>query len=156
MTEPRIEDFVCFAMYTASNATSKAYRQVLAPWNLTYTQYLVLVVLATGERTVSALSDELGLDSGTLSPLLKRLEDRDLVTRARAAEDERVVRVSLTEEGRTTRQALTEAVGCLVPAFTAPGASLPELMRGLRAITDGMREITTAQREVKTAQRAAS
>jgi DNA-binding MarR family transcriptional regulator len=66
-----LDEFVCFAMYTASHATTQAYREVLKPWKLTYPQYLAMVVLATGERTVSGLGEELGLDSGTLSPLLR-------------------------------------------------------------------------------------
>lgn len=61
-----LDEFVCFAMYTASHATTQAYREVLKPWKLTYPQYLAMVVLATGERTVSGLGEELGLDSGTL------------------------------------------------------------------------------------------
>jgi len=83
MTTSRLDELVCFAIYSAANSTSQAYRQVLAPWNLTYTQYLVLVVLSDGDRTVTTLGHELGLDSGTVSPLLARLEARGLVVRER-------------------------------------------------------------------------
>ena len=82
---------MCFALYSAANATVQAYRQVLAPWDLTYTQFLVLVVLGGEDRTVTAIGQELGLDSGTLSPLLGRLETRGMVTRRRQDRDERVV-----------------------------------------------------------------
>ena len=117
MTTSRLDELVCFAIYSAANSTAQAYRQALSPWNLTYTQFLVLVVLADGARSVSALGRELGLDSGTLSPLLRRLENRGLLARERQERDERVVSVTLTEEGQSTRRAVSEAVGCLVPAF---------------------------------------
>ncbi len=140
MTTP-VDDFVCFAMYTASHATTQAYREVLKPWNLTYPQYLALVVLATGERAVGELGDELSLDSGTLSPLLRRLERRGLVTRRRDADDERVVRVSLTGAGRETHAAVIAAAGCLVPAFVDSGRSLADLLAQLGAITANMRAL---------------
>ncbi|MCT9002533.1 MarR family winged helix-turn-helix transcriptional regulator [Microbacterium memoriense] len=141
-----LDDFVCFAMYTASHATTQAYREVLKPWRLTYPQYLAMVVLATGERTVSELGDEMSLDSGTLSPLLRRLDDRGLVARRRDTDDERVVRVRLTDEGRTVHAAVMDAVGCLVPAFLGGGGDLPELLRQLGAITDSMRELAATHR----------
>lgn len=136
-----VDDFVCFAMYTASHATTQAYREVLKPWNLTYPQYLSLVVLATGERTVSELGDELSLDSGTLSPLLRRLEGRDLVARRRDRGDERVVRVSLTDAGRELHSAVIAAAGCLVPAFLDSGRDLADLLAQLGAITANMRAL---------------
>lgn len=136
-----VDDFVCFAMYTASHATTQAYREVLKPWKLTYPQYLALVVLAAGERTVGELGAELALDSGTLSPLLRRLEARGLVARRRDSDDERVVRVSLTESGRATRLAVIEAAGCLVPAFLDSGRSLADLLAQLSAITANMRAL---------------
>jgi len=136
-----LDEFVCFAMYTASHATTQAYREVLKPWKLTYPQYLAMVVLATGERTVSGLGDELGLDSGTLSPLLRRLEDRGLVARRRDADDERVVRVELTAEGRETHDEVVTSAGCLVPAFLDSGRSLGELLEQLTAITANMRAL---------------
>lgn len=138
---PSIDDLVCFAMYTASHATTQAYREVLKPWRLTYPQYLALVVLATGERTVGELGDELGLDSGTLSPLLRRLDERGLVARRRAAADDRVVQVSLTEAGRTVHDEAIAAAGCLVPAFVDSGRSLTDLLAQLAAITGNMRAL---------------
>ncbi|WP_322409971.1 MarR family winged helix-turn-helix transcriptional regulator [Microbacterium invictum] len=141
MTAVALDDFVCFAMYTASHATTQAYREVLKPWSLTYPQYLAMVVLATGERTVRSLGEELHLDSGTLSPLLRRLEARGLVDRRRDDIDERLVRVSLTEEGRSVYADLVAAAGCLVPAFLDSGRSVPELLAQLNAITANMRAL---------------
>lgn len=143
MTTSRLDELVCFAVYSAANSTSQAYRQVLAPWNLTYTQYLVLVVLSDGDRTVSALGHELGLDSGTVSPLVARLEARGLVTRERRESDERVVTVTLTTEGRSTHRAVADAVGCLGPAFVGASSDLPELLRQLHELTHNMRQLTT-------------
>ena len=138
---PSLDDFVCFAMYTASHATTQAYREVLKPWNLTYPQYLAMIVLATGERTVGELGDELGLDSGTLSPLLRRLERRGLVARRRDETDERVVRASLTGEGASVHAEVIAAAGCLVPAFVDSGRSLADLLAQLGAITANMRAL---------------
>lgn len=143
-----LDDFVCFAMYRASHATTQAYREVLKPWGLTYPQYLAMVVLATGEHTVSELGDELSLDSGTLSPMLRRLEDRGLVARRRDADDERVVRARLTDEGRTVHADVMDVVGCLVPAFLGGGGDLSELLRHLDAITDNMRDLAATRRAV--------
>lgn len=138
---PTLDDFVCFAMYTASHATTQAYREVLKPWKLTYPQYLAMVVLAAGERSVGELGDQLNLDSGTLSPLLRRLEQRGLVGRRRDGADERVVRVALTEEGASVHAEVTAAAGCLVPAFVDSGRSLADLLTQLGAITENMRTL---------------
>lgn len=146
MAATTLDEFVCFAMYSASHATTQAYREVLKPWSLTYPQYLAMVVLATGERTVSSLGEELALDTGTLSPLLRRLETRGLVDRRRDDQDERVVRVSLSEDGRRVHGEVIGAVGCLVPAFVDSGRSLPELLEQLTAITANMRALASGLR----------
>ncbi|MFL2001670.1 MULTISPECIES: MarR family winged helix-turn-helix transcriptional regulator [unclassified Microbacterium] len=105
---PAVDDMVCFALYSASRATTQAYRRVLEPWGLTYPQYLVLVTLWTdGPRTVGELGQTLDLDSGTLSPLLRRLERAGTVTRTRRSDDERVVEVSLTELGLDLRERMS-------------------------------------------------
>ncbi len=141
-----LDDLLCFAMYTASHATTQAYREVLAPWKLTYTQFLVLVVLDRGGRTVSELGDELSLDSGTLSPLLRRLEQRGLIGRRRDENDERIVRVSLTPAGaRTTTDAL-EAAACLGPAFVGDGSDVAGAIRQLRELAVRMRALKEARR----------
>lgn len=145
MTSP-LDDLVCFAMYSASHATTQAYREVLAPWDLTYTQYLALVVLGESDRTVSELGEELGLDSGTVSPLLRRLSERGLVERSRDRTDERVVVASLTAEGRRVRTAATDGVTCLVPSFVAASADLAGLVASLREVTAEMKKLTAARR----------
>ena len=92
---------LCFALYSASRAMTAAYRPVLDELNLTYPQYLVLLVLwEEGRATVGRLGERLQLDSGTLSPLLKRLEANGFVRRERSSTDERLVDVTLTAAGR--------------------------------------------------------
>ncbi|VXC59135.1 transcriptional regulator sensing organic peroxides [Arthrobacter sp. 9AX] len=98
---PRLNRQVCFALYSASRAATAVYRPVLEDLGLTYPQYLVMLVLWESEpRGVKELGEELGLDSGTLSPLLKRLESLGLVERRRSGEDERRVAIHLTPAGR--------------------------------------------------------
>lgn len=98
------DEMVCFSLYAAARATTQAYRALLAPWGLTYPQYLVLAMLwLEGEQSISSLGDAMQLDSGTLSPLVRRLEQAGLVTKTRGAADERVVTVRLTDQGRALR-----------------------------------------------------
>jgi len=97
----RLDDQLCFALYAASRALTRAYADLLDPLGVTYPQYLVLLVLWEEDgATVKRLGERLALDSGTLTPLLKRLEHVGLVARQRSEEDERVVHVHLTREGK--------------------------------------------------------
>ena len=96
-----LDHHLCFALYSASRAMTAAYRPMLTKLNLTYPQYLVLLVLwEEGRVTVGRLGERLQLDSGTLSPLLKRLEANGFVRRERSHTDERLVEVTLTPAGR--------------------------------------------------------
>jgi DNA-binding MarR family transcriptional regulator len=98
------DEMLCFSLYSASRATTQAYRAVLAPWKLTYPQYLVLAVLwHDGEQTIRSLGEAMQLDSGTLSPLVRRLEQAGFVTKERSTDDERVVTVRLTPAGLKLR-----------------------------------------------------
>ncbi|WP_406633394.1 MarR family winged helix-turn-helix transcriptional regulator [Pseudarthrobacter quantipunctorum] len=98
---PRLDHQVCFALYSASRAATAVYRPVLEELGLTYPQYLVMLVMWENEpRGVKEIGEELGLDSGTLSPLLKRLEALGLCGRRRSGEDERRVAIHLTPAGR--------------------------------------------------------
>ncbi|MEW1584287.1 MarR family transcriptional regulator [Micromonospora vinacea] len=129
---------VCFALYAASRALTDVYRPILDEFGLTYPQYLVLLVLwerPDDAPTVSELGAELRLDSGTLSPLLKRLEGAGLVVRRRSARDERRVEVGLTEQGRALREQL-----CDVPLriALATGLGIDELV----ALRDTLTRVT--------------
>ena len=104
-TPLRLENQLCFALYAATRAMTKTYRERLGPLGLTYPQYIVLSVLWEADGiTISDLGRSLMLDSGTLTPLVKRLEAMELVTRNRRFEDEREVEVFLTPKGRDLRE----------------------------------------------------
>jgi DNA-binding MarR family transcriptional regulator len=98
----RLDRQVCFPLYAATNLLQRLYRPLLAPLGLTYSQYLVMLVLWEGEPVpVGELCDCLHLDIGTLSPLLKRMELAGFITRRRDATDERRVLIGLTSHGRS-------------------------------------------------------
>src|SRR4051812_1474096 len=102
----RLDQQICFSLNAASRAFGGVYRVILKDLGLTYPQYLVMLVLwEHGELPVKKLGEHLRLDSGTLSPLLKRLEAAGLVRRERSPQDERSVHIHLTDEGTALREA---------------------------------------------------
>jgi MarR family transcriptional regulator, organic hydroperoxide resistance regulator len=110
----KLEAQLCFPLYAASNLLTRLYRPLLEKLGLTYPQYLVMLVLwERRSANVGELSAALHLDSGTLTPLLKRLEANGLVRRERSAEDERRVEVSLTREGEALKKRALEVPGAL-------------------------------------------
>lgn len=116
-TDP-LDHMVCFALYAAARATNRRYIALLAPWGLTYPQYLVLVLLWTrSSLSVKEVAEHLMLDSGTTSPLIKRLEIRGLVKRERSAVDERAVIVSLTGSGVALKDELAHIPGCVAESI---------------------------------------
>jgi len=137
----RLDNQLCFALHAASRAMTGAYQPLLEELDVTYPQYLVLLILweEDGAR-VSRLGERLYLDSATLTPLLKRLEARGLIERRRSAADERVVEVFLTAEGRRLKRRAEEIPRA---AFCKTGLSLAELTR-LRAL---LQELTRTLRE---------
>jgi DNA-binding MarR family transcriptional regulator len=120
---PLLDDQLCFALYSTGLAMNKVYRKLLRQLDLTYPQYLVMLVLWEHDGvTVSDIGARLFLDSATLTPLLKRLEAAGLVARQRSALDERQVMVSLTDAGRAmAQQAGAIQDGVLCAAACAPG-----------------------------------
>lgn len=120
---PALEDQLCFAFYSTSHAFTRAYRQLLEPLGLTYPQYLVLLVLCKSDgMRVKEIGMKLFLDSGTLTPLLKRLEALGLVNRLRDTGDERQVSIVLTPSGRTLA-AKAAQIPVHVDAMTSVGAA---------------------------------
>src|SRR3954471_19467130 len=100
----KLDRQLCFLLYGASRAVTQLYQPLLAPLGLTYPQYLVMLVLWEHDgASVKDVGHRLGLDSGTLTPLLKRLAAQGLVTRRRDDDDERVVRIDLTADGKKLR-----------------------------------------------------
>lgn len=130
---------LCFALYASSLAMTKLYKPLLDPLGLTYPQYLVMLVLWEHEGlAVGEIGERLALDSGTLTPLLKRLEQAGLVLRLRDTADERRVRVALSAAGRALRrraqampQAVARASGCTLVELSELTAQLQGLRRRL-------------------------
>jgi DNA-binding MarR family transcriptional regulator len=138
MVEPTgLEQMVCFQLYAASRTMTSIYRPTLDAHGLTYPQYLALRILwQRGPTTVRDLGRILDLDSGTLSPLLKRLEAGGHVRRERGTHDERTVVVHLTEAGEALRTAvadLPERVACAVDLTDNEWAQLHHLLSRVRA-----------------------
>ncbi len=122
---PKLSDQLCFAAYSFTHALNRAYRPLLEPLGLTYPQYLVMLVLwENDEQTVKDIGERLKLDSGTLTPLLKRLEAGGYVTRRRGREDERQVIIELTGEGRALSE---KAAGVPIELGCALGAEFGEI-----------------------------
>ena len=122
----QLDNQLCFALYSASLAMTKVYKPLLDELGLTYPQYLAMLVLWERDGLmVSELGDKLTLDSGTLTPLLKRLETSGYVSRIRAVEDERRVYITLTSSGRKLKTRAAKIPACIL---SASQCSVPELM----------------------------
>lgn len=127
----RLEHQLCFPLYAAARKVVSLYTPLLKPLGITYTQYIVFMVLWEQDGiSVGELGKKLHLDSGTLTPLLKKMEDAGFLTRIRGREDERVVTVSLTLQGRALRAAAGD-----IPRKMGECISLsPEEARSLYAL----------------------
>jgi DNA-binding MarR family transcriptional regulator len=144
----RLRYQVCFALYAASRAVTGLYRPLLDDLGITYPQYLVLLVLwERGEATVKELGDLLMLDSGTLSPLLKRLAAAGLVVRRRNTADERSVLIGLTGDGDRLRHRALEVPGNVAGATGLPPAELADLRDTLVALTQAVNKSREASQE---------
>ena len=136
----RLDNQLCFALYAASGLVTRAYRPLLEPLGLTYPQYLVMLALwEHAPRTVKALGQALELDSGTLTPLLKRLETAGFVTRTRDAEDERRVQIALTPEGDALRSTAAEVPAALACQLHLPLDQIIELRTTLQDLARKMK-----------------
>jgi MarR family transcriptional regulator, organic hydroperoxide resistance regulator len=132
-----LDDQLCFALYAASRAVTARYRPMLDELGVTYPQYLVLMLLWEEDgQTVGQLGNRLALDSGTLSPLLKRLTAAGLVTRHRRADDERSVSVRLTDEGRALQAPACAISAQMIDALSLSSQQFAELKGQLRTITE--------------------
>lgn len=121
-----LEKQLCFSLYSASHRLVRSYRLLLEPLDLTYPQYLAMLVLwQQPQLNVKELGEKLHLDSGTLTPLLKRLESKGLVSRTRSQQDERVVQIRLTESGKMLK---TQASHIPLTIFQQSGLPLDQLL----------------------------
>ena len=132
-----LDNQLCFALYSASLAMTKLYKPLLDAIGLTYPQYLALLVLWERDGlTVSELGERLSLDSGTLTPLLKRLETAGLVSRLRDTADERHVHIQLTTEGRSLKAHASDIPSCVLQATHCEVAEAVALTRQVQALRD--------------------
>ena len=131
----QLDHQLCFALYSTSLAMTKLYKPHLDALGLTYPQYLVLLALwETDAQTVSSLGARLGLDSGTLTPLLKRLESAQLVQRQRDAQDERRVVVSLTSAGKKLQKPAARIPACLIQSVPCELSEIAELTQSIQQL----------------------
>lgn len=135
----RLDDFLCFAVYSASHAFNRVYKPLLEKLGLTYPQYLAMVLLWERDgQTVGDLGDRLSLESNTLTPLLKRLEMLGRIVRTRDPKDERQVRVHLTDAGRALREQALGIPGCILDAVKLDGRQARKLSADIGALRDAL------------------
>jgi DNA-binding MarR family transcriptional regulator len=142
-----IDKQICFSVYSAANALTRAYRPLLSQLDLTYLQYMVMLVLWEQKLVnVKKLGEQLHLDSGTLTPLLKRLEAKGLVLRRRGESDERVREISLTEQGVALKElarAVPKALSCRVNMSKEEALELKRLSDRLLLLLDAADQVET-------------
>ncbi|WP_020409755.1 MarR family winged helix-turn-helix transcriptional regulator [Hahella ganghwensis] len=134
-----LDNQLCFLLYSSSRMMTALYRPLLEKLGLTYPQYLVLLVMwelegQSEEVTIKTLGDRLMLDSGTLTPLLKRMEQQGLLSRQRATDDERKVLVRLTDKGTGLKVEAAEVPRTLLCRSTIKNENLVGLREGLREL----------------------
>jgi DNA-binding MarR family transcriptional regulator len=135
----KLDDFICFAVYTASHALNRVYKPLLDALGLTYPQYLAMVALwGQDGQTVGGLGEKLFLESSTLTPLLKRLESAGYIRRERSREDERVVVIRLSEEGKRLKEKATGIPGCIAEASGRDAADLTRLQAEIVALREAL------------------
>ena len=133
----KLDDHLCFALYSASMAVTRLYKPMLDAMGLTYPQYLALKALDEAQvLTIGGLAQRLSLEPSTITPLIKRLETAGFVSRARGAKDERIVEVGLTDKGRAT---VAES-GCLAEALLNQSAMTPMELMDLKGRLAGFRD----------------
>lgn len=135
MTTPLLRDQLCFAVYSLSLTIIKVYRPLLKALDLTYSQYLVMLVLwESDQQTVSGIGEQLFLDSATLTPMLKRLESAGLLERVRSSQDERQVIIFLTAQGQQMRSKASNIMDEMLCAMGCPLQELSDLKNRLNAL----------------------
>lgn len=131
----KLANQVCFPIYTLAKAIINCYRPFLDKLDLTYPQYLVMLVLwEQGEQTVTGLGEQLSLDTGTLTPLLKRLEQKGLVSRTRKKTDERVVHIALTDKGEKLQEPAADVPLQLIDTIDVPAEDIEILKSTIQNI----------------------
>ena len=141
---PDLDDLLCFAIHSTGFAFNRIYRGPLRGLGLTYPQYLVMVALWSEDAvTVGHLGERLALETGTLTPLLKRLEATGLLTRRRSKVDERRVMVALTDKGRRMKQQAADVTRCISERAGLPLAQLMRLTKEIRELRSNLERAAT-------------
>lgn len=136
-----LDEQLCFSIYTASREFTKFYRQALEPFQLTYPQYLVLLALwEEPKQLVKELGSHLSLDSGTLTPMLKRMEGMGLVNRSRSTQDERKVYIELTEKAVEIKPAVLESVADCISKLAFTEQDYKQMLQGIKELTTKIQE----------------
>ena len=144
-SNPRLADFLCFAIYSANLAFGRAYKPILEELGLTYPQYVTIVALwETDNQTVGTLGEKLFLESNTLTPILKKLEQMGFVRRGRDPADERQVRVGLTPAGR---RLLEKDFGASLVEATGLGEEFPVVQKTVATLRDNLLRATQDKSE---------
>lgn len=144
----RLDVQLCFALYTASNLVTRLYRPLLEPLGITYSQYLAMIALwAEAPQSVGVLGQKLNLDSGTLTPLFKRLEKLGLVTRRRDLQDERRVLVDLTDAGVALRARASHIPLTVLGQLPLPVEEVIALRGMLERLNTGLMAAAAAEDE---------
>jgi len=126
----KLENQVCFPLYALSREVIKLYKPLLEPFDLTYTQYITMMVMWEEEEILfKDLGKRLFLDSGTLTPVLKKLEKKGLVTKYRNKDDDRVVTVEITQKGKAMKEEITKVPEDMYKSFKGDREKLIELKK---------------------------
>ncbi len=146
----KLENQLCFSIYACSREITRLYRPILDQLELTYPQFLALTVLWEHKRlTVKEMSELLYLDSGTLTPMLKRMETMDLLKRERSREDERKVFIELTEKGVQLRKDALQLPEKCIPHFGLSKTEYYELLQKINQMITSLQKVTRTNNEVK-------
>lgn len=139
----QLNEFLCFAIYSANHAMNRLYKPFLAKLGLTYPQYISMVALwEQDNQTVGDLCDKLFLESSTLTPLLKRLEKMGLIDRKRDPNDERKVRISLTADGRDLKQQAQTIPDCIISATGLSKKAAINLQDQIFLLRENLKKVT--------------
>lgn len=137
----KLENQLCFLLYASSREMTKQYKPLLEKLNLTYPQYLALLLLWEHETlTVKKMGELLYLDSGTLTPMLKRMEQQGLITRKRSEEDERSVLISLTENGESLKEQAADIPRTILGLSKQSGEDLKQLKSALYTLLETLHQ----------------
>lgn len=146
----KLENQLCFAIYACSREITRLYRPILEKLELTYPQFLTLTVLWEHKRlTVKEIGEYLYLDSGTLTPMLKRMEAMELLKRVRASEDERKVFIEITDKGMKLKKEALQLPEECIPHFGLSKNGYSELLVQMKQMIENLQTVTRSTNEVK-------